>query len=185
MPQAIPESHPLRQLFGTLVEQAFTRVLQEHQVEVLRYMVNLLTEFTHMDNVYRIRDAHGMPLREVAEMLAEGDILLNATSFSREREVHRHIGDFTLFWSGVYPEAIPHLRHALSKDALIDYVQQGKKSYHIVSTFDIGEWKQEAPLFRRLSERFELYMFGLNLVRQGWERIAREHFQRWQHLLQQ
>jgi len=39
-------------------------------------------------------------------------------------------------------------------------------------------------LFRRLSERFELYMFGLNLVRQGWERLAREHFERWQRGLQ-
>ncbi len=184
MPQAISEAHPLRQLFDTLVEQAFTRVLQEYQPDVLRYMVNLLTDFTHMDNVYRVRDVRGKPLREVAEMLAEGDMLLNATSFFREREVHRHIGDVTLFWSGVYPEAMPRLRHALSKDALIDYVQQGKRSYYIVSTFDEGEWGQEAPMFRRLSERFELYMFGLNLVRQGWERIAREHFERWQRRLQ-
>jgi hypothetical protein len=184
MPQPISEQHPLRQLFGTLVEQAFTRVLQEYEPAVLRYMVNLLTEFTHIDNIYRIRDARGRALQEVAEMLAEGDMLLNATSFAREREVHRHIGDFTLFWSGVYPEAMPRLRHALSKDALIDYVQQGKKSYYIVSTFEEGEWRHEAPLFRRLSERFELYMFGLNLVRQGWERLAREHFERWQRGLQ-
>lgn len=184
MPQTISEGHPLRQLFSTLVEQAFTRVLQEYQPDVLRYMVNLLTEFTHIDNVYCIRDARGRPLHEVAKMLAEGDVLLNATSFAREREVHRHIGDFTLFWSGVYPEAMPRLLHALSKDALIDYIQQGKKSYYIVSTFEEGKWRHEAPLFRQLSERFELYMFGLNLVRQGWERLAREHFERWRSGLQ-
>ena len=63
MPQPISERHPLRQLFGTLVEQAFTRVLQEYEPNVLRYMVNLLTEFTHIDNVYRIRDARGRALR--------------------------------------------------------------------------------------------------------------------------
>ena len=26
------------------------------------------------------------------------------------REIHRHIGDFTLFWAGVYPEALPRLQ---------------------------------------------------------------------------
>lgn len=184
MPQSISPNHPLSQLFESLVEHSFTRVLQEHEPRVLAYMVNLLVRFAHIDNLYCIRDAQGRVLHAVADMLQEGDVLMNATSFAREREVHRHIGDFTLFWSGVYPEALPRIRHSLSKDTLIDYVQQGKRSYYIVSTFEEGDWATEAPLFRKLSERFELYMFGLNLVRQGWERLAREHFLRWKQMLQ-
>jgi len=129
-------------------------------------------EFIHMDNIYRIRNVAGRRLEEVAEMLMEADVRLEAMSFSREREVHRHIGDYTLFWTGVYPEMLRYLRAITRKDHLIDYVRQGKQSYYIVSTFDLGDWRQDAPLFRRLSEEFETCMYGLNLVRAQWERLG-------------
>ena len=109
-------------------------------------------------------------------MLYYADVRLGAQSFYQEREVHRHIGDFTLFWTGVYPEALPRLRASLRKDHLIDYVKQGKESYRLVSLFDIGEWREEAPMFRRLSENFEVAMQGLYAVRQMWEQMARESF---------
>ena len=48
-----------------------------------------------------IGSSRGRRVWQVAERLVEGDVLLNATSFEREREVHKHIGDFTLFWTGL------------------------------------------------------------------------------------
>ena len=50
-------------------------------------------------------------------------------------------------------------------DAFIDYTQAGKESYRIVASFDQFEFRQVAPLFRRIAERFELCVFGLNLVK--------------------
>ncbi|MDM7461451.1 MAG: hypothetical protein P3X24_007380 [bacterium] len=167
----------LQQLFGELVERAFALSLRWDDRQVMRYLTNLLTEFAHIDSLYRLRDLNGRPLQEVAEMLYYADIRLGAQSFYQEREVHRHIGDFTLFWTGVYPEALPKLRASLRKDHLIDYVKQGKESYRLVSLFDIGEWRAEAPMFRRLSENFEVAMQGLHAVRQLWERMAHESFQ--------
>ncbi len=87
------------------------------------------------------------------------------------REFHRHIGDFTLFWTGVYPEALRRLRSVLSKDHFIDYCEQGKRSYYIASTFEEENYQVEAPVLRRLSQEFELCAFGLNRVRQEWERF--------------
>ena len=104
-------------------------------------------------------------------MLMESDVQLNAQSFSREREVHKHIGDFALFWTGVYPEALAGLRSSMRKDHLIDYVEQGKKSYYIASTFDYGDWRREAAVLRHLSSDFEMCMYGLNLVRKEWEKL--------------
>ena len=98
-------------------------------------------------------------------MLVEGDVVLHATSFDREREVHKHIGDFALFWTGVYPEMLRHFRAAHRADHLVDYVAQGRRSYQIASTFDHGPYAGEAPVLRRLSEQFETCMLGLNLVR--------------------
>jgi hypothetical protein len=166
----------LQELFGELVERAFALSLRWDDRQVMRYLTRLLTEFAHIDSLYRLRDLNGRPLREVAEMLYYADVRLGAQSFYQEREVHRHIGDFTLFWTGVYPEALPKLRASLRKDHLIDYVQQGKQSYRLVSLFDIGEWREEAPMFRRLSENFEVAMQGLHAVRQMWEQMAQESF---------
>jgi hypothetical protein len=174
----VPTFDPLslQELFGELVERAFALSLRWDDRQVMRYLTRLLTEFAHIDSLYRLRDLNGRPLREVAEMLYYADVRLGAQSFYQEREVHRHIGDFTLFWTGVYPEALPRLRASLRKDHLIDYVKQGKESYRLVSLFDIGEWREEAPMFRRLSENFEIAMQGLYAVRQMWEQMAQESF---------
>ena len=59
---------------------------------------------------------------------------------------------------------------AFSKDHLTDYTEQGKRSYYIASTFEEDPYREEAPVLRRLSEQFELCAYGLNQVRQEWQR---------------
>jgi hypothetical protein len=163
--QRISDQHPLRLLFNELVRETFQAQLGVNDPGLPEYVANVLVDFTHRDRLFRLRDARGRQLEEVAEMLMEGDIALNATSFEREREVHKHIGDFTLFWSGVYPEMLRYFRAAACRDHLLDYVEQGRKSYGIAATFDYGAYQEEAPVLKQLSERFELCMFGLNMVR--------------------
>lgn len=170
----------LESLFRSFLEHAFVRSMRWDDRQVIEYLTRLLTDFVHVDRLYRLRDLNGRPLEEVADMLYYADVRLGAQSFYQEREVHKHIGDFTLFWTGVYPEAIPRLRASLRKDHLVDYVRQGKQSYYIVSLFDIGEWREEAPLYRKLSENFEICMQGLHAVRQQWEQRAQESFRQFQ-----
>lgn len=174
----IPCDHPLWKLFSRLVHEVFYGPLRMPDPPLADYLTDMLTSFVHMDNLYRIRDARGRRLEEVAQMLWEADVLLGAEGFAREREVHKHIGDFTLFWTGVYPEMLRLLRAQLRKDALLDYVQQGKRSYYIASTFTHGPYGREAPLLRRLSQHFESCVFGLNLVRAEWEELAGESFRK-------
>lgn len=171
-PTPVPQEHPLRTLFHGLVSSAFQGTLGLRHQEISLYLGDMLTEFAHVDNLYRLRDVRGERLQEVVEMLMEGDVALNAPSFDHERAVHKHIGDFTLFWTGIYPEALRHLREQGRADYLIDYVRQGKQSYYIVSTFQHGPYASAAPLFRQLSEEFELCLYGLSLVRRDWERLA-------------
>ncbi len=170
---SIQPDHPLRQLFHELVRRHFATGVHLHDVDVTEYVSGVLAEFTHVDSLYRIRNAQGRRLDDVAEMLVESNPLLDASSFDREREVRRHVGDFTLFFAGLFPEAVAHLprRRPLSLDAFIDYVAAGKESYNVVAAFDVFEYRDEAPLFRRLSDRFEQCVFGLNLVRQEFEEM--------------
>ncbi len=162
--------HPLRRLFAGLTEQTFIETVGLADPGVTDYLSALLSRFIHVDGIYRLRNATGRRLEEVADMVLEGE-QLPAEGRTR-REVHRHIGDFALFWTGLYPEALRRMRSALTKDHFIDYCEQGKRSYYIASTFDAEPYREEAPVLRRLSERFELCAYGLNRVRHEWEKVA-------------
>ena len=45
-------------------------------------------------------------------MVAEAEAAADA---ARRRECHRHVGDYTLFWTGVYPEALAQASGRLTR----------------------------------------------------------------------
>lgn len=105
-------------------------------------------------------------------------------SFQREREVRKHIGDYTLFLTGMFPEYVATLpRRGLRLDSLVDYVKAGKESYRIVAAFDQFEYRKVAPLFRRLAEEFEYCVYGLNRVKSDLEVLREEQYQAWKNKL--
>jgi hypothetical protein len=160
--------------FADAVHDAMDRFADDSDGEVEAYLTRMLVEFLRMDGVYCVKNRFGDPVSTVAEMLCEGDIRLNANSFNREREVHRHIGDFLLFWSGLFPEYLPNLKSPAGKDALLDPVGQGRMSYHVASTFEFEPYSQEAKVLRKLSQEFETYQYGLGIVRAGFEGFHRQ-----------
>jgi hypothetical protein len=160
--------HPLRRLFAGLTEQTFMTTLGVGDPQLIDYLSGMLSRFIHVDVIYRLRDSKGRRLEEVADMMLEAESLPPAGR--TRREIYRHIGDVTLFWTGVYPEALNRLRSALRKDHFLDYCEQGKRSYYIASTFEEAPYRDEAPVLRRLSTEFELCAYGLSQVRREWER---------------
>jgi hypothetical protein len=176
----ISEDHPLRRLFRELVWRRYVADRTLVDPEIADYVAGLLTDFVHVDRLYRLRDARGRRFEEVGEMLLQSNPLLGGRSFDAERELRKHVGDFTLFFAGLFPEWLDSLvrRRRVGIDAFIDYVRAGKESYAIVSEFNDFEYADEAPLFRRLSEHFELCVFGLNLVRGDLQRLHRETYLR-------
>lgn len=162
----------LHELFDELVGRVFGRQLHLRDPRLLRYLADLLAEFAHRDRLYQLRNAQQQPLEQVAEMLLEGDVLLHATSFDRERAVHKHVGDYTLFVTGLWPEWHARLRRRTA-DALLDYSATGRRSYYIASTFRQEPYGDEAPILRRLSEEFTVMQFGLTQVRQALDELGR------------
>jgi hypothetical protein len=163
----IGDRHPLRQLLAEAIANSFGREVGMRDEEIWAYLANLLTDFCDTRNLYALKNAEGRSLDDVGEMLLEGDPVFGpAASFDRERQVRKHIGDFTLFYSGMFPESINRfrLRHARLEN-LVDFVKAGKESYFVVSKYDQMEYRKVAPMFGRLSNNFETWVFGLNLVR--------------------
>lgn len=103
MATEIPAGHPLRQLFAELVDRRLAAQLGLGDSRLRGYVSDLLARFVHVDELYRVRDTAGRPLDDVGEMLLESDPRRRASSFVREREVRRHIGDYILFLMGLFP----------------------------------------------------------------------------------
>jgi hypothetical protein len=101
----------------------------------------------------------------------------------REREVRKHIGDYTLFFTGMFPESLRRRIGALWIDHFREYIRTGKESYHIVSQFNWGEYKKEAPLFRRLAENFDICVVGLNFVKKELEKMQEPEYLRIKRIL--
>ncbi|MFO0775252.1 MAG: hypothetical protein U0172_11375 [Nitrospiraceae bacterium] len=177
MGTSIPEQHPLRQWFGALTERTFVEKLGWSHVGVTDYLSNLLVEFTHVDTLYQM--SHATPEGEarvdtLVGLLYESEVLLNAQSFERECEVHRHIGDFTLFMAGLFPEYLRRLKRSgmiHHPDFLVDYVKTGKRSYRIVAEALAPRTDEASPVFQTLSENFELCVTGLGFVRRDLDRL--------------
>src|SRR3954454_7556462 len=163
----VPESHVLRELFLDLVGKYYGQTLVLRDPEVSDYVASVLTGFCEEQELHKVRNAEGRPLSDVGELLLESDPIYGpAPSFDRERQVRKHIGDYTLFFTGMFPESINRFR--LRKNRLenfVDFIKAGKESYYIVSKFDCFEYAKVAPLFRKLAENFEECMVGLNMVK--------------------
>ena len=157
--------HPVRRLFAGLTEHAFLTSIGITDAKLIDYLSALLARFLHMDAVYRLHDDRGERIGDVPDMLREAE-QLPAEGRTR-REYHRHIGDFTLFWTGIYPEVIRRRHAGWSRDVFVSYCTQGKRSYWIASTFD----DDEAPILRRLSQEFEMCAYGLNQVRREFDAL--------------
>lgn len=162
----IVRNSPIRRFFDGIAEWAFASRLGIADPPLVDYMAELLERFIHIDAIYRLKNLAGRQVVEVAEMLAEAE----QHAGSVRREVHRQIGDVTLFWTGVYPESLKRLRGALRKDHLLDYSEQGKRSYHIASTYREGEYAEQSAVLERISRQFELCARGLSEARKEWER---------------
>lgn len=163
MTREIPESHPLLRLFRGMTESTFMSELGIGDPSLVGYVAELLARFVPSQTIWRLRDAQGRRLTEVTEMVAEAEL---ASDVDRRRECHRHVGDYTLFWTGVFPEALGKLQNRASADHLLSYQLTGKRSYLVASRLD----QEHGPILRRLSDEFELCAFGLSCVRREWER---------------
>ena len=159
-----PHSDLLLRFFSGMTEYTFTSRLGVADPALTDYLSALLADFVRTDAIYGLRTPTGKRLSQVSDMLSEAQ----ARQGSAKRRVHRHIGDYTLFWSGVYPEIAERFREG-RKDSLIDYRDQGKRNYLLASRLPADTESAPDEVLERLSDNFELCVYGLGEVRKQWE----------------
>ena len=165
---ADPSRKPLTKFFAGITEQAFEATLGVADPPLIDYLVELLTRFVRTDAVFAGRDLQGRRLSHLGDLLLEAESRVG----DARRSMHRHIGDFTLFWAGVYPEALNRPRKPGRAERFEDYLQHGKRSYRIASQIPAEDENAESEneVLERLSREFELCAYGLGEVRREWER---------------
>ncbi len=149
-----PVAPSLTRFFHRLVRRSLDDLRMEGD-PAAAYLAALLTRFARTDQLYALRGAAGQRLETVVEMLLE---VQRSWDFDqpdfdpfRERDVRQHIGDYTLFMTGIFRE------HVERRASTRFYVREGKRAYQVVADFHRSALKPDARLFAVLAERFEGY----------------------------
>ena len=151
----VPSDHPVRQTFHALTERGSQQSRLSDR-EIHKYLSNLLVEFIHVDNLYRVRDEHGRRLEYIVDLLKKTDEYCEVD----KKEIYKHVGDFSLFILGLFPESLSRGKRCIS---LNYYADQGRRSYMILS--EMNSLQPTFVIFRKLSEQFERCVHTLNWVR--------------------
>ncbi len=135
-----------------------------YDAKLAAYLADVLTRFARTEKLYVLRNLSGERLTTVVEMLlqAEGHAHPDSESFNPyfEREIRRHIGDYTLFMTGIFREYVQHL-------GVMDlYLTQGKDNYRLVGELDEMAERNDFDFFTYLARKFEHVSGGLHYMKQ-------------------
>ena len=158
-------STTLQRFFAGIAEHTFQVQLGLVDPAITDYLSDLLMRFVRMDAVGKVRSRRGRPVLDVGQLFAEAEQRIGTA----RREIHRHIGDFTLFWAGLFPEALRPRPGREHLDRFVDYCHHGKRAYLIASTIEVEDEEVSSDVLERLGRHFEMCAYGLREVRREWE----------------
>lgn len=146
----------LEQFFRRQIEQGFHRcgLAEPH---LLDYVSDLLTRFSRTSAVFSLGDKS---LDTVAEHLLEfrdAEESSPRPDRARQASVMRHLGEYTLFMSGLFRERVR------SRGQLGYYVDHGRSAYGTSAEFEPNPGR--ARVFWRLYREFEQVSDALDLLR--------------------
>jgi len=159
----------LDRFFRGLTEYAFQARLGVVDPPLVDYVSVLLVRFIRHERLAVLPGAGVEQLADVGQLLLAGERRADA---AEAREEYRHLGDVTLFWSGLYPEALACYRGPVPRTDLVGYKAAGKRAYRLAAALEPDEAADERALFERLSDEYDLCVEGLAEIRRAWGEAA-------------
>jgi hypothetical protein len=158
MPLEKSSPEMLEKFFRSITHQAFGQLGMRDR-QIADYVAALLTEFSRADRWQWLREAEGRRLSNAAEMMVATLPDEGRTRAIGERMIRKHVGDYTLFMSGLF-------RGYVERGGYLGvYLEEGKRSYRAVSRLDSAVYRPGYMIFEELSERFENYAGALDFMR--------------------
>lgn len=143
--------------FYILVRHVFQRAGIRDRA-VADYVAEVLTEFAHAEHARCVVPGQSNPLDYFFEMLSALQKADERTSFY----IRAHIGNYSLFLSGVFPERIRFRAEARGFPDVKYYDALGRTHYGVASDHRLAQRYELAEVFNTLSERFETTRLALN-----------------------
>jgi len=158
----------VERIFRGLTEYAFHARLGVVDPPLVDYVAVMLVRFMRHERLIVLPGA-GEESADVGHMLLAAERHADA---AEAREEYRHIGDVTLFWSGLYPEALARYRQPGPHADLVGYKAAGRRAYWLAAALEPEEAAAERALFERLAHEYDLCVEGLAEVRRAWSDAA-------------
>jgi hypothetical protein len=143
--------------FYVLVRQVFLRSNIQDRA-VADYVAELLAEFTRTERTRCVVPGQPNPLDYFFEMLAALQTADDRTSF----HIRAHIGNHSLFLSGVFPERIRFRAEKKGSPDLKYYEAVGRAQFKAAGDHRLAQRYDLSNIFNTLAERFEATRLALN-----------------------
>lgn len=142
--------------FYVLVRQVLRRSGVDDRA-VADYVAEVLAEFSRIERM-RCTIPGRNPMDYFVDMLATLQTADDRTSFY----LRAHIGNFSLFFCGVFPDRIRFRAEFKGFPDLRYYEELGRSSFRLASDHRLAQKYDLVPIFNTLSERFEPTRRALN-----------------------
>ncbi|OGI48525.1 MAG: hypothetical protein A2151_08565 [Candidatus Muproteobacteria bacterium RBG_16_65_34] len=151
----------LYQFFRHQVQHGF-RAQGLAEPETVDYVSEILARFAHTRLLYALRDAEGRPLEYIIDMLEHLRLAQHPEEGgrrerAREWRITRHVGEYTLFMSGLFRERLT------ARGELGYYIAHGSGAYGRCADYELNPVRQR--LFRRLYRNFARFADTLDDMR--------------------
>lgn len=143
--------------FYILVRQVFRRSGITERA-VADYVAELLAEFSRAERTRCMVQGQTAPVEYFFEMLGALQTVDDSTRFF----IRAHIGNYSLFLSGVFPERIRFRAERKGFPSLRYYEELGRSNYRVASDHRLAQEYDLAVIFNILSERFQETRRALN-----------------------
>ncbi len=159
----------LQRFFAGMAEQTFAVKLGIVDPPLIDYLSTLLVRCVRADQMPLVRASRGHALQELGLLVKAAETRFGIA----RRRIHRRIGDFTIFWAGLFPEKLQRTKSAADLDCFTHYCRLGRHAYLIASSIPTAdETAVPADVLERLGHEFEMCAYGLREVRREWEMAA-------------
>ena len=143
--------------FYVLVRQVFRRsgIIER---AVADYVAEVLTEFSQLERTNCRVNGQVQPLDYFFEMLAALQTADDMTRFY----IRAHIGNYSLFLSGIFPDRIRSRAEVRGAPDLKYYEEMGRSNFRVASDHRLARKYDLDGIFNTLSERFQTTRLALN-----------------------
>jgi hypothetical protein len=142
-----------------MVRHALRRVGEEDR-RLADYVAAMLMHFGMRDNARRISAADDQMYDSLAALLADVDDPDGRRSFL----VRTHLGNYSLWLSGLFPDYIEHRRWRRGGPDLDYYEEMGRRGFQLAAGHRLADDHGLATLFTTAADRFGLLRAALNDV---------------------